>query len=219
MNAFYDIVTGPVAWFAWGVFLLGSAYRLASMYSLAKKKDSASLGIMSWKFSLRSIFNWLIPFNSLGWRADPLLTITTYVFHICLLLVPVFLSAHIMLWDMSFGFSYPALTDATADLLTLVVLAACAVFAWRRVSNKAVAFITTPQDWLVLVLVALAFGTGFLAYHQIFDYQTMIILHVLAGEAMLIAIPFTRLAHMLFGLFTRAYMGSEFGGIRHARDW
>ncbi|MCP3952439.1 MAG: nitrate reductase, partial [Desulfobacterales bacterium] len=25
--------------------------------------------------------------------------------------------------------------------------------------------------------------------------------------------------HMLFAPFTRAYMGSEFGGVRHARDW
>jgi len=219
MNAFYNIVTGPLAWAAFGIFILGSAYRLATMYSLAMRKDSSAVGIMTWKFSLRSIFNWLIPFNSLGWKADPLLTIATYAFHICLFLVPVFLSAHIMMWDFSFGISYPALADSTADIMTVVVLAACAIFAWRRVSNKAVAFITTPQDWVVLILVALAFVTGFLAYHQIFDYQSMIILHVLAGEAMLIAIPFTRLAHMLFGVFTRAYMGSEFGGIRHARDW
>jgi hypothetical protein len=36
---------------------------------------------------------------------------------------------------------------------------------------------------------------------------------------MLVAIPFTRLSHMLFSIFTRAYMGSEFGKVRHAQDW
>lgn len=43
--------------------------------------------------------------------------------------------------------------------------------------------------------------------------------HDLSGEIMLVAIPFTRLSHMIFSVFTRAYMGSEFGGVRHARDW
>ena len=41
-----------------------------------------------------------------------------------------------------------------------------------------------------------------------------------AGEIYaLLAIPFTRLSHMLFSPFTRAYMGSEFGKVRMARDW
>jgi nitrate reductase gamma subunit len=44
-------------------------------------------------------------------------------------------------------------------------------------------------------------------------------LHVLAGNILLAAMPFTRLSHMLFLAFTRAYMGSEFGKVRHARDW
>jgi hypothetical protein len=44
-------------------------------------------------------------------------------------------------------------------------------------------------------------------------------MHILSGEVMLAAIPFTRLSHMLFFPFTRGYMGSEFGGVRHAKDW
>jgi hypothetical protein len=47
----------------------------------------------------------------------------------------------------------------------------------------------------------------------------MISLHVATGCLWLIAIPFTRLAHMLWFVFSRAYMGSEFGSVRHARDW
>jgi hypothetical protein len=43
------------------------------------------------------------------------------------------------------------------------------------------------------------------------NYPLMMGLHVLAGDIMLAAIPFTRLSHMLFSPFTRAYMGSEFG--------
>ena len=67
--------------------------------------------------------------------------------------------------------------------------------------------------------MAAPFITGFLAYHQWFAYPVLMILHVITGEIMLVAIPFTRLSHMLFAPLTRAYMGSEFGKVRHARDW
>ena len=69
------------------------------------------------------------------------------------------------------------------------------------------------------VRCAAASALGLMAYHQWLSYPLMMCLHVLAGDIMLAAIPFTRLSHMLFSPFTRAYMGSEFGKVRHARDW
>ncbi|OIO04629.1 MAG: nitrate reductase [Desulfovibrionaceae bacterium CG1_02_65_16] len=219
MNAAYQFVTGPLAWAAWGIFLLGSAYRLISMYQLAKAKDPTAIAYMSWHFSLRSIINWLIPFNALGWRKSPAMTIATFAFHACLFLTPIFLVAHVLLWDQAFGVSYATIPDGAADIMTLVVIAACLYFAGRRLVQPEVRYITTPQDWLALIIVLAPFLTGFLAYHQAIDYDAMIILHVVAGEIMLAAIPFTRLSHMVFAVFTRAYMGSEFGGVRHARDW
>lgn len=219
MNAAYEFVTGPLAWLAFGVFLLGSAWRLSSMYQLAKKKDGPSMAFMDWGFSLRSIVNWLIPFNALGWRKSPVMTVATFAFHICLIAVPVFLMAHVAVWDEFFGVSYATLPDGVADIMTLIVLAACLVFAGRRLTLKDVAYVTTGKDWLALVIVTLPFLTGFLAYHQVLDYQVMLIAHIVTGEIMLAAIPFTRLSHMIFSAFTRAYMGSEFGGVRHARDW
>lgn len=220
MNAAYEFVTGPLAWAAWTIFLAGSAWRLWSMYQLAKKKDASSLAFMSWGFSLRSILNWLIPFNALGWRRNPAMTVATFAFHACLILVPVFLMAHVALWDEFFGISFASLPDSVADAMTLVVVAACLFFAARRLAQPEVRYITTGKDWLALAIVVLPFLTGFLAYHQVLvDYQVLIIAHIVAGELMLAAIPFTRLSHMVFAAFTRAYMGSEFGGVRHARDW
>jgi len=147
------------------------------------------------------------------------LTVVTYVFHICLLATPILLSAHIIMVEESWGVSWWNLSDSTADILTILVIASCAFFAGRRLYQKDVRFLTSGQDWLILAIVALPFITGFLAYHQLFNYQVMVIAHVLAGNIMIAAIPFTRLSHMFFAVFTRAYMGSEFGKIRRARDW
>jgi nitrate reductase gamma subunit len=47
----------------------------------------------------------------------------------------------------------------------------------------------------------------------------MTIVHILSGEIMLAVIPFTKLFHMVLFPFVRGYMGSEFGGIRMAKDW
>jgi nitrate reductase gamma subunit len=219
MLELYALAVGPLAWLAFGVFVIGSLARLFGMYSLAKKKDAAFLSYMTWRYSLRSILHWLIPFGSLGWRENPALTVATYVFHICLFLVPIFLLSHVVLWDMNFGIDYASLPDGLADGLTMAVMAACLFFAWRRASLPEVRFVTSTHDWLVLVLVFATFTTGFLAYHQIGDSLTLTTLHILCGEAMLIAIPFTRLSHMLFGFFSRGYIGSEFGGVRRAKDW
>lgn len=219
MHDIYTFVTGPLVWAAFAVFIFGSIYRLITMYALAKKRDTVSLAYMDWKFSFRSIMNWLIPFNALGWKKNPALTIVTYVFHICLLATPIFLSAHIIMVEQSWGVSWWTFSDTTADFMTVLVILACAFFAGRRLVQKDVRFLTTPHDWLILIITALPFVTGFLAYHQLFNYQAMIIAHVLAGNIMIAAIPFTRLSHMFLAVFTRAYMGSEFGKIRRVKDW
>lgn len=219
MTELHTFVSGPLAWFAFGVFFIGAIYRLVTMYNLAKAKDGSSVAYMSWKYGLRSILNWMIPFNSLGWKSDPLMTVATFVFHIGFLLVAVFLGAHAVLWDTNFGISIPAMSDQLGDIVSFVVLAACAVFAYRRFALAHVKQVTRGKDWFALVLVALPFITGVLAYHQVGPALFMNILHILSGELLIALIPFTRLSHALFVLFTRAYIGSEFGGVRHARDW
>ncbi len=219
MTEFYTFVSGPLAWIAWGFFVIGTIYRLVSMYALARVKDGSSLAYMNWFYSLRSILNWLIPFNTMGWKSDPLMTVTTFVFHLGFLLVAVFLGAHVVLWDTAFGISLPSLPDQFGDIVSFVVIVGCAVFAYRRFTLPHVKNITRGKDWFTLILVVLPFITGVLAYHQVGPVLLMTTLHVLAGEFLIALIPFTRLSHALFSLFTRAYMGSEFGGVRHVNDW
>ena len=134
MTELYAIVTGPLAWVAFGIFIIGSVYRFVSMLALAKAKDGSSLAYMSWYFGLRSILAWMVPFKSMGWKSDPLATVTTFVFHIGFLLVAVFLSAHAVLWDTNFGISIPSLPTYVGDIVSFVVIATCAVFAYRRLA-------------------------------------------------------------------------------------
>ena len=219
MHAFYNFVSGPLAWVAFLLFFGGSAYRIVSLLMLAAKKERFIFSYMSWRYSLRSIFHWIVPFATVNWRRQPVLTVVTFAFHICLFVAPLFLLSHVVLWDEAFGISWWTLPDAVADVMTVIVILGAIYFLVRRLSQPEVKFVTTASDFAILAIVAAPFVTGFIAYHQWFDYPLMMGLHVLAGDIMLAAIPFTRLSHMLFSPFTRAYMGSEFGGVRHARDW
>jgi nitrate reductase gamma subunit len=92
-------------------------------------------------------------------------------------------------------------------------------FLVRRLISPEVQYVTSASDFIILAIVVAPFITGLMAYYQWFGYQIFLILHILSGEIMLVAIPFTRLSHMITAPLTRAYMGSEFGGVRHARDW
>jgi nitrate reductase gamma subunit len=219
MHDVYSFLTGPMVWIAFIVFIGGSLYRLIQLFALANNKEKFIFSYMSWKYGLRSILRWITPFATTNMRRHPAMTIVTFAFHICLLLTPVFLLSHIVLWDEAWNISWWALPDGTADVMTLIVVGGCVFFLVRRLKLPEVRFLTSVSDYVILAIVALPFITGFVAYHQWFNYPFFMMLHVLSGEIMLMAIPFTRLSHMLFSPLTRAYMGSEFGSIRNARDW
>jgi len=219
MREIYNFVSGPLAWLAFILFFGGCLYRLVRLFMLVKEKEPFIFTYMSWKYSLRSIFHWIIPFGTVNWRRHPILTVVTFVFHIGLVIAPIFLLAHVILLEEALNLSWWALPDAWMDVLTVVVIIGCVFFLVRRLTQPEVKFVTSASDFVILAVVAAPFITGFIAYHQWIDYPVMMVLHVVAGEVLLVAVPFTRLSHMLLSPFTRAYMGSEFGKVRHARDW
>ena len=219
MHDIYNFVSGPLVWVCFIIFFAGCMYRLISMAVLARKKDVFVYEYMSLKFGLRSILHWIIPFGTVKWRKNPFFTIVTFTFHICIIFIPIFLSAHIILWKESWGIGWWYISDTAADVLTIVVIASCIFFLVRRIVLPEVKYLTSISDYVILSIVAAPFITGFWTYHQWPGFRIVGILHIIAGETMLAAIPFTRLIHMLFFPFTRGYMGSEFGAVRHAKDW
>jgi len=214
----YELVSGPLVWISFIVFMGGSIYQLVSMFTLAKK-DKVIYPYMSLKYSLRSIVHWIVPFASTNMRKRPVMTIITFAFHICLVLTPILLLSHNLLWRQSWKISWWTFSERTTDIMTVIVIIACLFFLIRRLLLPEVRFVTFASDYALLAIALAPFLTGFLAYHQWLPYKTILMLHILCGEIMLIAIPFTRLSHMLFFVFTRAYMGSEFGAVRNSKDW
>lgn len=214
----YAFVSGPLVWIAVIVFVGGMIYQFVTMLRSAKK-DKVVYPYMSAKYGLRSLLHWVLPFASKNMRMRYETTIVTFVFHTCLILVPIFLTAHVVMFSFAWGPKWATFSEQAADVLAILVVLAAVFFLARRWMLPEVRFVTFPSDYLLLAIAAAPFVTGFMAYRQWFDYETMVVIHMISGAVMLMAIPFTRLSHMLFFPFTRAYMGSEFGAVRHARDW
>lgn len=219
MNAFINFIMGPMVWISFIVFLGGLGFRMVRFISELKRKEAYIFSYMTFFHSFRSIGAWMIPFLAVSARKRPFFYGMSYLFHLLLFAVPIFLSGHVMLVQDSFSVSWPVLDGHIANTLTVVVIAALLFFAARRFTVPEVKFLTSATDFLLITVVLVPFLTGFLAWHQFFAYQWVMIVHILSGELMLIMIPFSRFSHMMFAPFTRAYIGSEFGNVRHARDW
>lgn len=214
----YEFARGPLVWIAFLVFFLGSIYRILWMIFFSKK-DKVVHPYMNWKFGLRSILHWIVPFGSRNMRMQPLFTIVSFLFHICLLITPVFVLGHIVLWQESWGISWWHIPESLTNMMAIVVVFSIIIFILRRIADSTVRYVTSLSDYLLLLVVLAPFATGLLAYYQVFDYKTVITLHICAGAIWLMVIPFTRIVHMLFFPFTRAYMGCEFGLVRNSKDW
>jgi nitrate reductase gamma subunit len=208
----------PFVWFAFVALLGGTAYKLATMAMLAKKEKTV-FPTMDAKYGARSVMHWLLPFGARNMRMRPLFTVVSFAFHACLLITPLFVMGHAVLWQQSWGISWWSLPPLAADVMTLVVIAGGLFFILRRIAAPQVRYVTTWSDYALVLLVISPFLTGFIAHQQWLPSGLATSLHIGSGVAWLIAIPFTRLAHMFWFVFSRAYMGSEFGAVRNARDW
>ncbi len=219
MNSLYNLATGPLAWAAWGICLVGIVWRLFSLWRLARLRDASSIACFNWSCAFRSFFQWSKPFGTSGWRSNPVLTLATFTLHLALPVSALLYEAHNVMLDYNFGISLISLPDIVMDVVCALALAACAVLALRRLCNAALRSVTRMADWFGLLLVAGIFMTGFAAAHGWDTPPLMALLHVLLVEMLLICLPFTRLSHAFLIPFTRGCMGSEAIGVRRTRDW
>ncbi len=218
-NIIYDFLTGPALWFTFIFFFGGLLVRIGLLFRLSRKKDRIIYNHISLGWGLRSILQWLIPGGSASMRQQPVFTVAAFVFHLSLLIVPLFLSAHILLWEEAFNARLWSLPDVLADGMTLLLIAAAIFLCARRRIRPEVRILSSSWDYFLLMMTTLPFFTGLLAYHQWGPYELLLILHILLGQILLILIPITKLGHMILFFFTRLFIGFEMGGRRGARSW
>lgn len=211
----YQIITGPLLWLTFLVFVGGLAWRVYSyIKGLDWKLDRVAYGTQTAygvRGAARSIAAWIVPFGSQGWKVKPIFTILFFVFHIGIVVTPIFLLGHAVILKQRFGLGWPTLPMCVADTLTVAMLCAAVFILIRRIALPEVRIITSLYDYTLLLITAAPFVTGFMAVHQLGDYTFWLYAHILSGELMLLAVPFTKLFHVVGFFLSRGQLGMDYG--------
>ena len=188
MNLFIE---GPLLVIALGIFAIGVLWRFVFfVYALFRKDGEPEAKRKNAPIHLGRFF---LPFH-MGILKEPLYGALRYVFHLCLIIVPIGLSGHILLWEESrFGWSWSGLPDAYADWMTLVVLVLAAFFIVRRVALKEIRKESSLSDYILILVAGLPFLTGYLLKHH--DLDSLLgadirTFHVITGELLLLVVVF-----------------------------
>ena len=222
----YAFVSGPLLWLSVIVFVVGFVYRAVKLFRLTQKREVVLCPVTSPKDGPASSISaeerkldQIARFQNSVIGRHPVMVIVSTVFHLSLFVAPLFLLAHNLMLSRFIGIRLPSLPAGLADLITLLVLGGAIFFLVRRIAVPKVAAISCGDDYGVLFLTVLPFLTGFLAYHQLFDYKTVLTMHVFTGDLLLMALPFTKAGHMVFFFFSRMNMAGEYCLGRGKRTW
>lgn len=199
----YELARGPLLWIAFGVFVLGSLYKLNALRGRESKPGRKSI---------------LVPFSAKDVGQHPVIALASFAFTFCLLFTPLFVFGHAVSWHESWGIRWWSMPEGAAAILTLIAIVGCLFLMLQRISVPEIRDLSTWGDWLLLLLVVAPFLTGFLAYYQVLPYKVMVILHLVSGALWLMALPFTRLFRLVWFGFGSAYLEAEFDTPRGGGD-
>ncbi len=213
LDQLIDIARGPLLILALLV-MAGGLLRAAILqaWELGWAYSRAGDQVVSWPVLARRTLSWLLPWRYWGPEARRLYNVISLVFHVGVILVPLFLAGHVAIWQQTLGVGWTSLPPLAADVLTvLTVLAIVGLLIGRRV-NSGTRELSKAQDWLLPMLCALPFITGFLVAHPLWspvDPRMVYLLHLLSAELLLVLVPFTKLVHMV--LFWSNRVSGELG--------
>jgi len=212
MNEWLLWARGPMFRFAMLLMVLGVlrlvVLSLLNLAAVARRSGDKRFPVAA---VLRGTAGYLFPTRG-AVTGHPIFTLSSVIFHLAVIITPIFLGAHILLWQRGLGLSWPALAQPLADAVTLAGIVAGVVLIVQRISVRASRELSRLQDYLLPVLITIIFATGYLALHPAsnpLSYDAVMLIHVVCGNLLLIALPFSKLSHAMLFPITR--LVSEMG--------
>ncbi len=198
MGALLDFARGPLFRLTFAIMVLGLARLLfldiIGMYRAYRRTTDKK---MPWKLIFSRSFEWFFPVKRVI-RERHVYSLLSIVFHIGLIIVPLFFFAHVNLWKEAVGISWPALPYSWAFWLTICTIASALFLLISRLTVKAMRALSLGRDYLWLLLLLVPFVTGFICANVDVgpgSYQVLMLVHVLSAELIFVLIPFSKIAH------------------------
>lgn len=206
MEYLLDFARGPLFRFCFALMVLG-LLRLffLTIYGIIRAWLRAGDKTLRWNYILRYTLYWLFPAQRV-FVYRPFYSVLSIVFHIGLIVTPIFLFSHIRLWAASLGFGWPALNKSIADILTISTITAGVFLIIGRISSKASRSISRKQDFLWVPLLLIPFITGMLGVNGDLApkaYRIVMLVHFLSADLIFALTPFTKVAHCVLMPFSQ----------------
>ena len=187
------------------IMLLGlSRHVLLQVSNLILRKGRRLVNV-PWNRVLEDTLTWALPFRHLI-PGTMLFSSVSFLFHIGVIIVPLFLADHVLLCEKFLGTKLPAISQSLADYLSLLTIGCLMTLLALRLLMRRLRAMSRKSDYVLLIMVALPFLTGFVSSHPELNplpWKLTMLLHLLSAETLFLIIPFTKLAHIVLFPFDR----------------
>ena len=205
MQAMIDFAKGPLFALTFGIMILGLLRLVVLQIQALVVGKGRRLQDAPWRKILGEAVTWAIPFRHFI-KGTILFSSASFFSHIGLLIVPLFLIDHVVLWEGLLGVNLPAIGHGWADILTLSSLFFLIVLFGMRIFSTHQRKSSRPEDYALLLAVILPMASGFLASHphwNPFPWEVVMLVHLLSAELLFVLMPFTKLSHVVLFPFDR----------------
>lgn len=205
-----EFARGPALIFSITVFIAGVIFRLVSLFTMWRTKDSSEGSPReqsAFVAAIKEIARRMWPLPAYKQRSLFQL-INGYVFHIGLAIIVFFLLPHILFFDDLFGLSWFHLPNNLIFAVSIVTIISLIAALVMRVSNPAQRIISTFDDYFSWLVTFLPVLTGVIAtMHLGARYETLLAIHILSVCLLLVYIPFGKIMHFVLVFVTRSQTG------------
>jgi len=212
---FLSWVRGPGFQIATIIFVAGVIIRIAEILLLGRAANLAEPKGSEMGGGFRTIFTRSIP-DAGTFRRSSLTLVAGYIFHIGLFVTIFLFAPHVLMFKDVIGIGWPSLPTPIVDAVTVVSIIALLVVLVHRLTNKVLRFLNNFEDLLVWFVTIAPLVTGYIAFHRVgLTAPTLIGIHILSVELLLVVFPFTKLMHAFTIFIARWYNGaiSSFRGV------
>jgi hypothetical protein len=204
---------GPAMQLATLILVAGMFWRLSSILLLRRRvAHAASRNPFGARLlgGAATVFTRFMPRRNFWPRVGAGVSLA-YVFHIGLFIVLFGGAPHILVIHEIFGIAWPDLPKGVIVVTSGITLAALILLLIRRLTHPVLKMLSTPDDYISWVIVFLPVGTGILLSGEaVASYGTLLALHILSIEALMIWLPFGKLMHVTLVFAGRFVLGYNF---------
>ncbi len=208
---FLSWVRGPGFQIAVIIFIAGVLIRFGEILLLGRKKNLAEAKGSEMSSGLRTIITRSIP-DKTTFQRSTFTLVAGYIFHIGIFVTLFLFAPHILMFKEVIGFGWPSIPTPIIDATAVVTIIALLAVLAHRMSNTVLKFLSTKEDYLVWLVTILPLITGYIAFHRIgTTAPTLLAIHILSVELLLVIFPFTKLMHSFTVALSRWYNGAISG--------